>query len=355
MHLSTSRRSRQPFRLDRVSLELYSQTAQLILNSNAGEGQLISGGNDAGKVAVLRGAEREDIIDAVSWVQLLISGIAAGSVYALVGLGFTTIYQTSRVVNFAQGSFVMLSAVFAYSFISSWGLPFWAAALLSIGGVVVVSLLMYRLVIAPLLSVSLVGMVMVTIGLSLFFENVTLLKWGGYNVPIPPFTGSHPILVRGVAISPQVLWVVGLTALVVTALYLLNNRTRVGKRMRATASSPFAAGLVGISPQKMVFFAFAISAAIGGLGGLAIGSIAPVGFAAGGVYSLKGFVAAIFGGWGSTGGAVVGGFAIGIIESLSIGFLPSGYKDAVSFVVLLLVLYVRPQGLLRTPLMEGRA
>jgi branched-chain amino acid transport system permease protein len=294
-------------------------------------------------------------MDAVSWVQLMISGIAAGSIYALVGLGFTTIYQTSRVVNFAQGSFVMLSSVFAYSFISSWGLPFWAAGLLSIVGVVLISLLMYRLVIAPLLSVSLVAMVMVTIGLSLFFENVALLKWGGYNVPLPPFTGSDPIRVGGVVIQPQVLWVVGLTALVVTALYLLNNRTRVGKRMRATASSPFAASLVGISPQKMVFLAFAISAAIGGIGGLAIGSVTPVTFAAGGLYSLKGFVAAIFGGWGSTGGAVVGGFSIGIIEALAIGFLPSGYKDAVSFVVLLLVLYLRPQGLLKTPLMEGKA
>lgn len=302
-----------------------------------------------------RKAEWEDTIDAVSWIQLLVSGIAAGSVYALVGLGFTTIYQTSRVVNFAQGSFVMLGAIFAYSFVSSLGLPFWAAGLLSIAAVVLVSLLMYRLVIAPLLSVSLVSMVMVTIGLSLFFENVILLKWGGYNVPIPPFTGSDPILVRGVAISRQVLWVVGLTALVVTALYLLNNRTRVGKRMRATASNPFAASLVGISPQKMVFLAFTISASIGAIGGLAIGSLTPVSFAAGGIYSLKGFVAAIFGGWGSTGGAVVGGFAIGIIEAVSIGFLPSGYKDAVSFVVLLLVLYLRPQGLLKTPLMEGRA
>jgi branched-chain amino acid transport system permease protein len=294
-------------------------------------------------------------MDAVSWVQLMISGIAAGSVYALVGLGFTTIYQTSRVVNFAQGSFVMLSSVFAYSFISSLGLPFWAAGLLSIIGVVLISLLMYRLVIAPLLSVSLVAMVMVTIGLSLFFENVALLKWGGYNVPLPPFTGNDPIRVGGVVIQPQILWVVGLTALVVTALYLLNNRTRVGKRMRATASSPFAASLVGISPQKMVLLAFAISAAIGGIGGLAIGSVTPVTFAAGGLYSLKGFVAAIFGGWGSTGGAVVGGFSIGIIEALAIGLLPSGYKDAVSFVVLLLVLYLRPQGLLKTPLMEGRA
>ena len=249
----------------------------------------------------------------------------------------------------------MLSSVFAYSFISSWGLPFWAAGLLSIGGVVLVSLLMYRLVIAPLLSVSVVSMVMVTIGLSLFFESVTLLKWGGYPVPLPPFTGSAPIMVRGVAINPQVLWVVGLTALIVTALYVLNNWTRVGKRMRATASSPFAAGLVGISPEKMVFLAFAISAAIGGIGGLVIGSITPVSFAAGGLYSLKGFVAAIFGGWGSTGGAVVGGLTIGIIEALSIGFLPSGYRDAVTFVVLLLVLYLRPQGLLRTPLMEDRS
>ena len=325
------------------------------MSSKADEGQLASGGNDIGQVAAPRRAEWEDVIDAVSWVQLLISGIAAGSVYALVGLGFTTIYQTSRVVNFAQGSFVMLGTLFAYSFISSLGLPFWAAGLLSILGVVLISLLMFRLAIAPLLSVSLVSMVLVTIGLSLFFENVTLLKWGGYNVPIPPFTGSRPILVRGVAINPQVLWVVGLTALVVSALYLLNNRTRVGKRMRATASDPFAAGLVGISPQKMVFLAFAISAAIGAIGGLAIGSLTAVSYATGGLYSLKGFIAAIFGGWGSTGGAVVGGYTIGIIEALSIGFLPSGYKDAVAFVVLLLVLYLRPQGLLRTPLMEGRS
>jgi branched-chain amino acid transport system permease protein len=308
-----------------------------------------------GQLLHLCRAEWGDNMDAVSWVQLIISGIAAGSVYALVGLGFTTIYQTSRVVNFAQGSFVMLGSLFAYSFLEQLGLPFWAAALLAILGVVIISLVMYRLVIAPLLSVSLVSMVMVTIGLSLLFENVALLKWGGYNVPLRPFTGSAPLHLGGVLIYPQVLWVVGLAAFIVTALYLLNNKTRVGKRMRATASSPFAASLVGISPQKMVLMAFAISAAIGAVGGLAIGSITPVSFATGGIYSLKGFVAAIFGGWGSTGGAVVGGFSIGLIEVVAIGFLPAGYKDLVAFVVLLLVLYIRPQGLLRTPLMEGRA
>lgn len=291
----------------------------------------------------------------VKWIQLLVTGITVGSIYSLIALGYVTIYKTSRIVNMAQGAFVMFGAFFAYSFLSEIGLPYWLAAVLSIVCVAVLGVVMYLLVLRPLIKVSLVSIILATMALSILFENVALLKWGGYGKSVPAFTGDKAIFIGKVAIFPQSLWVIGIMILVLIGLYALINLTRVGKQMTATANDPGAASLSGVSTGRMILLAFAISAAIGALGGIAITPINSTSYLSGGIYALSGFVAAILGGWGSSVGAVVGGLTLGVIQSLSTGFLPAGYQDAIAYLVLILILYFRPGGIIGQPSAEGEA
>jgi branched-chain amino acid transport system permease protein len=289
----------------------------------------------------------------VKWIQLLVTGVTMGSIYALIALGYVTIYRTSRIVNMAQGAFVMFGAFFTYTFLSEIGLPFWLSAILGIVGVIIVSVGMYLLVLRPLVKVSLVSIILATIALSILFENFALLRWGGYGKSVPAFTGDQALFVGKVAVFRQSLWVIGLMIVVLVILYFLTNFTRIGKQMSATAADPGAASLSGVSTGRMILLAFAISAAIGALGGIAITPINSTSYLSGGIYALSGFVAAILGGWGSSSGAVVGGIALGIIQSLATGFVPAGFQDAIAFAILILVLYFRPTGLLGVPSTEG--
>jgi branched-chain amino acid transport system permease protein len=289
----------------------------------------------------------------VKWIQLLVIGITTGSIYALIALGYVTIYRTSRIVNLAQGAFVMFGALLTYSFLSELGLPYWLSAILAIVAVVILSVIMYLLVLRPLMKVSLVSIILATIALSIFFENIALLRWGGYGKSIPYFTGEKNILIGGVNLPRQSLWVIGLMIVVLLGLYLLTNYTRIGKQMSATAADPGAASLSGVNTGRMVLLAFAMSAAIGALGGIAVNPISQTTFASGGAYALWGFVAAILGGWGSSTGAVVGGLGLGLIQSLALGFVPAGNEDAIAYAILILFLYFRPTGLLGVPSGEG--
>jgi len=285
----------------------------------------------------------------------LVTGVTMGSIYALIALGYVTIYRTSRVVNMAQGAFVMFGAFFTYSFLSELGLPYWLSAILGIIGVAVVAVIMYLLVLRPLIKVSLVSIILATMALSILFENLALLRWGGYGKNVPAFSGDQAIFIGDVAVFRQSLWVIGLMILVLVGLHLLANFTRIGKQMTATANDPQAASLSGVNTGRMIILAFVISAAIGALGGIAITPINQTSYLSGGIYALSGFVAAILGGWGSSAGAVVGGLALGIIQSLVTGFLPAGYQDAIAYAVLILVLYFRPSGLLGVRSSEGEA
>jgi branched-chain amino acid transport system permease protein len=276
-----------------------------------------------------------------------------GAIYSLIGLGYVTIYRTSHVVNMAQGSFVMFGAFFGYSLLNEVGLPYWASIVISIAAVVVIAVGMYLLVLKRIMKSSLVNMILATVGLGLLFESLVLLKWGGYSKPTPPFTGDMLLRVGGVHVAVQSLWVVGLMIAIFAMLYFFGQRTRVGKQMTATATNPDAARMSGIATQRMIILAFAISAAIGAIGGLAINSVIPLTYQSGAIWGLTGFVAAILGGWGSSGGAVIGGLALGIIQSVFAGILPAGWQDAIAFLILILILYFRPQGILGTTMTEG--
>ena len=288
------------------------------------------------------------------WLQLLVTGITMGSVYALIALGFVTIYRSSRIVNMAQGSFVMFGGLFAFSMFMELGLPYWLAAIIGTILVVIVAVMMWQIVLKPVLKISLVTMILCTVALSLLFENLSLVRYGGYTKTLPAFGGDHTFQVGGVYINAQSLYIIGITAVVLVVLYFLNNRTTLGKRMTATATNPMAASLSGVKVVRMITISFVISAAIGAIGGVAISSyVGGISYASGGIYGMMGFIAAVLGGWGSSTGAVVGGLILGIVQALATGIVPAGYKNVVAFIILLIVLYFRPQGLLGTSVPEG--
>ncbi len=291
----------------------------------------------------------------VKVLQLLITGITMGSIYSLVALGYVTVYRTSRIVNMAQGSFVMLGALFCYTFTRTLGLPYWLSGLIAVVLVAVLSVAMYLIVLRRLVTISLVSVILATIGLSILFENFALLRWGGYGLALPPFMDHKPLSAGGLYVPVQSLWVVALMVVIVSALWFFTVRTSIGKKMTATASDSGAAAVCGVSTGKMIVLAFGIGGVIGALGGIAISSITPTTYLSGGMFALSGFVAAILGGWGSTVGAVVGGITLGVIQSFATGWLPVGYQDAIAFVVLIAVLYLRPQGLMGSPAIEGEA
>lgn len=286
-------------------------------------------------------------------VQTLVSGIAYGSIYGLVALGFVTVYRTSGVINFTQGDFVMVGAMMSYFLWKAWGLPYPLACGVAVLAVVVLSLLIYYIVIRPLGRASPIMIIMATLGASIVVEMFALLAWTSYPIFGPAFTSDTPMEVNGVIIQGQELWVMGIAAVLVGGLFYLNNRTRLGKSMTATATDPLGANLVGIRTGGTIRWAFVISAFIGAVGGIAISPLLPMAFNTGMALSLKGFIGAVLGGWGKPSGAFVGGLLIGVLETLAGGLFLAGYRDAVAFGILLIVLYFRPRGLLGSDLVES--
>jgi branched-chain amino acid transport system permease protein len=279
--------------------------------------------------------------------QFLISGLTAGSIYALSAIGFILIFNASNIVNFAQGEFVMLAGLVAATLYGFVGLPLWATVPLSVAIVALVGVMFERLVIRPIRHVPILAQIMVTIGVSYVIKFGAMVLWGNEARPLPAFTGEAPVqLGGGVVIHSQTLWVLGAILIVLVGLQFFYRRTWVGKAMRACAINEQAAGLVGISVPLMVRVAFLLGAGMGAIGGVLIAPIYSASYDSGTMIGLKGFTAAIVGGFGNVWGAALGGLVVGVVESLSIGFVSSGYKDAIAFVVLLLVLFLRPRGLL---------
>ena len=229
------------------------------------------------------------------------------------------------------------------------GLAVLAAAIVSIVGVIVVGVLMFQVMLKPMLKAPPAAMILLTIAISLLIENLSLLKWGGYGLASRRSRGRRSLWLGEVAIPPQTLWVVGITAAVLLALYLLNNSTLVGKQMTATATRPAAASLCGIYTTLHDHARLRHQRRHRRDRRRERRLHDPDAFTTGGLFGLNGFVAAMLGGWGSSTGAVVGGFTLGILESLFTGIVPAGYKDALAFVMLIVVLYFRPGGLLGTP------
>jgi branched-chain amino acid transport system permease protein len=278
------------------------------------------------------------------FLQFAFSGLTVGAIYALVALGFTLIYNTSQVINFAQGEFVMLSGMTTV-FGAAGGIPLPLAALLAIVITTLSGILLYRLAIAPARHASPAALIIITIGASIMMRGLAAIMFDknfhSFHSPL----GDAPIKVWGAAILPQSLLILLGAAILVAGLCLFLSRTLTGKSMLATAANPLAAKLVGINTSRMIGLSFALSAAIGAVGGILATPIALTSYSAGTFLALKGFVAAMLGGMGSPIGAVAGGLLLGLLEQFGAGYLSSQYKDAIAVVVLLIVLFTKPSGL----------
>lgn len=276
--------------------------------------------------------------------QFLVTGITVGSIYALVGLGFALIYNASDVVNFAQGEFVMLGAMTAIALLTA-GLPLPLAAIAATLITILVGLLLERFAIEPALGASVVTTIIITIGAAIFLRGVAMLLWGKDFHSLPAFSGDVPIRIGEATLLPQSLWVLGVTVALVALVRFFFSRTLVGKALLACSFNRTAAQLVGINVRMMLRLAYGLSAGLGALAGILVAPITFGSYEAGVMLGLKGFSAAIVGGIGNPMGAVAGGLLLGVLESLGAGLISSGYKDAIAFLFVLMVLFFEPTGL----------
>ncbi len=280
-----------------------------------------------------------------AFLQFAFSGLTVGAVYALVALGFTLIYNASDVVNFAQGEFVMLGGMVTVVMLAA-GVPLPLAALIAIAVAVGVGIALHRLAIEPARDASPVALIIITIGASILIRGVASIVFDKQFHKLPAFSGDAPNAVLGATILPQSLWVMGGTAAIVVLLYVFLERTILGKAVLATAANRLAAHLVGIDTKLIVTLSFGISAAIGAVAGILVTPITLTNYNIGTLLALKGFAGGMLGGMGNPLGAVLGGLLLGLMEAFGAGYISSTYKDGIAFIVILVVLFVSPRGLL---------
>jgi len=279
-------------------------------------------------------------------LQYLFTGITIGAIYGMVALGFNIIYSATGIINLAQGEFVMLGGMMMVYLTAIIKLPMVVSFFLSILIVTMIGAAFERAAIHPLKSPSVITLIIITVAASILFKGGAMFAWGKHTFSLSPFSGEEPISVLGATILPQTLWILGIMGATVALLIFFFGFTLTGKAMRACAANRTAASLVGINVKTMVLLSFALSAGIGATAGIIITPIALMNYDRGTMLAVKGFSVAVLGGLGSNVGAVAAGFIIGIMESLGAGFISSGYKDAIALVVLLLVLFIKPSGLL---------
>lgn len=277
--------------------------------------------------------------------QLVLTGLTVGSTYALVALGFVLIYNVTGILNFAQGEFSMLGALLCAAFLA-WHLALPLAALLAVAAVCVIGAATERLAVEPAYGSHPLTLIIITFGVSMAFRGLALMLWGADPYALPEFTPGPALEFLGGFLVRQALWALGLSVAVVAALFVFFARTVLGAAVRACADNPFACRLVGINPRRMSLFAFTVSAALGAAAGIVITPITGATYDMGLALGLKGFVAAVIGGLTNAPAAVVGGYLVGLIEALTTGYLTPGYSGAITFLVLLVVLFLQREGLL---------
>lgn len=278
-------------------------------------------------------------------LQMLVAGVAQGCVYGLIALGFVLIYKATETINFAQGELMMLGAFAGFAGVAA-GLPFWLAALIAIGVMALLGALIERLVIRPVLGQPAFSIVMLTFGLAYIARGaITMLPGIGtdtHGLTVPYRGGMFEL--RPIIVSSEQLVIVVATAALCFIFWLLFRFTRIGMAMQAASQNQLAAYYMGIPVQRLNTLVWALAAAAATAAGLLL---APVTFvhANMGFIGLKAFPAAIVGGFTSLPGAIVGGVIIGVTESLSGFYLPEGFKDIMPYIVVLIVLAIRPTGL----------
>ena len=284
-------------------------------------------------------------MDLVSIGQIVISGLANGALYAFIGLGFSLISRSTGIINFAQGDFAMLGAILT-GVMSAAGVPLIFAVPAAVIFCGLVGGALYILAIQRAKHANMAQLIIMTIGFSILIHGAVIWKWGSDPISVPAFTGSKPLDLWGVTILPQALWLIGTLAIVTGLMWVFFHRTVLGLALRAGASNPLGAAFVGINHRRLGAYSFIAGGLLGGLGGAVWAPIAFAQVDIGVALGLKGFTAAALGGFGTAFGPIAGGLIFGLVESLAAGLGSSAYKEAIAYGLLLLVLVVRPQGLL---------
>jgi len=287
------------------------------------------------------------------YLQFLADGLQAGAIYTLVALGFVVVHRVTGIINFAQGAFVMLGPMVTITIYGrDWPLPPAArlllAAAVAVGLTAVVGVAVYRLAVQPARGASLLTKIMITVGVYVALQGMALLLWGPRSYVLPAFStlqmADRTFALRDVLFRVQSLWIWATTGVAVALLALFFERTVLGKAMRACAADRLAARLVGVRVDAMAAVAFGLAAVLGAVAGIVVGPLTRPAYDMGLEIGLKGFVAAVMGGLVSFQGAVVGALLLGVLETLWAGVTLAGFRDLFAFVVLILVLLVRPHG-----------
>lgn len=283
--------------------------------------------------------------------QFSFSGITLGAIYALVALGFTLIYNASHVINFAQGEFLMIGGMGTVVLMDA-GAPIYLAIPGAIVMAGIAGVLLHKLAIAPAKNADVVTLIIITIGASIFLRGLAQIFWGKDYHALPAFSDTESLSVGGAVLLTQSLWILAIATLLVVALGLFFTRTALGKALLATSMNKDAASMVGIKTGAILTLAFGIAAVLGAVAGVIVAPITFTAYDIGIMLGLKGFIAAAIGGLGSSTGAILGGLLLGLAEAYTAGYISSDYKDAVPFVLILVILFFLPNGLLGSRAVE---
>ena len=279
--------------------------------------------------------------------QHLLNGLLIGCAYALIAIGLTMIFGVMNIANFAHGEFYMIGGFATFYLISLLKVNYFLALPLAVVIVVVLAIIIQQVIFKRLRDAPVMTTTLVTIGLSLLLEHLAHLLWGPQPQTIPNPFPTAPMIFAGIYTTPLYLFAMAITAALIVVGHVLIQRTRMGKAMRATFQNKEAAALVGIRIDSIYLYAFGFGAALAAAAGAVLGGFIPVEPTMGGVATLKAFVVVILGGMGSFVGAIVGGLLLGLAEGLGAGYMSSGWKDAIGFVAVILLLLFRPDGLFK--------
>ena len=278
-------------------------------------------------------------------LQLLFTGIGIGAVYALVALGFVLIFRATNVVNFAQGEFSMVAAFLMVVCAVDLELPYWLSFLIALGGMAFIGMVFNLTVYYPLRHRTFLPVIISTIGASIFLANTTLAVYGPQPQVLQGWFDTPGFQVGPVYLDSQYLLIIAVTIVLVAFQYWFFEHTLLGKKLQATSQDKEMASLLGIPVARMIMLTFIYSALIGGIAGILVAPILFVSIQMGSTIALKAFAATIIGGFGDVAGAIIGGLALGIIETFGAAYISVPYKDGFAFLVLVLFLVFRPQGL----------
>ncbi len=281
------------------------------------------------------------------FLEQLSNGLAIGSIYALTAIGFTMVYGIIRLINFAHGDVYMIGAFLTLLGVTTLNMPILLAVLFGMVGSAAVGVLIAKFAYSPVFKAPRINLFLSAIGMAIFLENFAMLLWGPETQSFPEVINNTVYKFLGLRISKLQIIIFVTTIVLVTLLNYIVKHTKMGRAMRCTSQDMDAARLMGINTNKIVYLTFAIGSGLGATAGALVGMYYKAVFPMMGfVPGLKAFISAVIGGIGSIPGAMIGGLIMGVAESLGAAYISSGYRDAIAFIILIIILLVKPSGLL---------